>query len=472
MSFESTSNEIINTYWNFLESDWPTIARTKFHRTEIRDVKEMDHIKRTVIGKLGPIPIFFFLVIIFGTRDYPGPYKNVDKGLLVLFHLIKGLSLNDMSKYIPKSTFNEILHRFYYDQCQTLDQRISFYMERMFSNTRLRILKANEKNPELFKHVTLFLDGHDTRGIVDNGSSIAFYSYKFKKSGFRTQVVSDINDMVLFVSKSYPCSVINDGSMFVDMNVGKIMSKVECMAVDGGYTLKIPDAIEDSKLNKHNFCHPFRKARDKELTDSEKMYNEQFGSFRSQIESLFAELGSRFERLNNTKYIKLGDDSRSLDVFNVQLKLGCLLLNIKRFVALKNIRSEPIYMKFMQKDFDYPYDDDDIKEELNMNQDVKSTIEIGEQLQKLQQEYLDNSVIEIEGEPESEDLIMQENNNIYRIEKILDHRGDGSNAEYFVKWAGYRSEQNSWVTINDFIGTQMVDKYWKKVSGKKRIRKN
>jgi hypothetical protein len=467
MSFHSTTNEIINTYWNFLESDWPTITRTKFHRTEIRDVKEIDYIRRILIARLGAIPIFFFLVILFGTRDYPGPYKNIHKGLLVLFHLVKGLSLNDMSKYIPKSTFNEILHRFYYDQCQTLDQRTSFYMERMFSNTRLRILQANEKNPVLFKHVTLFLDGHDTRGIVENGSSVAYYSYKLKKSGFRTQVVSDINNMVLFVSKSYPCAVVNDGNMFVDMNVGKIMSSVECMAVDGGYTLKIPDAVAESKLNKHNFSHPFRKAKDKELSDSEKTYNEQFGSFRSQIESLFAELGNTFERLNNTKYIKLGDDSRSLDVFNIQLKLGCLLLNIKKFVELKNIHVEPGYVKFMQKDFDYPDDDDDIREELNVNQDVKSTIEIGEQLQKLQQEYLDNSVIEIQ----NDEIEMQENNNIYHIEKILNHRGDGSTAEYFVKWAGFRSENNSWVTINSFIGTEMVDKYWKKVNGKKRARK-
>jgi hypothetical protein len=41
-----------------------------------------------------------------------------------------------------------------------------------------------------------------------------------------------------------------------------------------------------------------------------------------------------------------------------------------------------------------------------------------------------------------------------------------------VKWVGFRSEHNSWITINDFIGTEMVDKYWTKVNGRKRSRKD
>jgi hypothetical protein len=118
-----------------------------------------------------------------------------------------------MSKYIPKSSFNEILHSFYHEQIKTLDQRISYYLERMFSNTRLRILLASEKNPQHFKHITLFLDGHDTRGMIDNGDSSVYYSYKLKKSGFRTQVAIDVNDMVVYVSKSCPCAVNSDGGM-------------------------------------------------------------------------------------------------------------------------------------------------------------------------------------------------------------------------------------------------------------------
>ncbi|EIE90695.1 hypothetical protein RO3G_15406 [Rhizopus delemar RA 99-880] len=33
------------------------------------------------------IPVFYFLNFIYGVSEYPGPYKEIDKGLLILYHM-------------------------------------------------------------------------------------------------------------------------------------------------------------------------------------------------------------------------------------------------------------------------------------------------------------------------------------------------------------------------------------------------
>ena len=44
-----------------------------------------------------------------------------------------------------------------------LNKIVNDSLNNMFSNIRLRILSARKLNPELFKHITLILDGHHSR---------------------------------------------------------------------------------------------------------------------------------------------------------------------------------------------------------------------------------------------------------------------------------------------------------------------
>ena len=81
----------------------------------------------------------------------------------------------------------------------------------------------------MFKQVTLYLDGHDSRATYGEDKA-AMYSYKLKKSGLRTQVAIDANGMVLFVSKSASCRDNNDGKMLQEMGIGK---KIDSMDVTG-----------------------------------------------------------------------------------------------------------------------------------------------------------------------------------------------------------------------------------------------
>jgi hypothetical protein len=53
-----------------------------------------------------------------------------------------------------------------------------------------------------------------------------------------------------------------------------------------------------------------------------------FGGFRSEIESILSEIGGIFERFNNQSIIRTCDS----EIFNLQFKLGALLLNIRKFV--------------------------------------------------------------------------------------------------------------------------------------------
>lgn len=48
---------------------------------------------------------------------------------------------------------------------------------------------------------------------------IKLHSYKFKKPGIRTQIVADMNKMIIFISDSEKCGESNDGSMFLRMNL-------------------------------------------------------------------------------------------------------------------------------------------------------------------------------------------------------------------------------------------------------------
>jgi hypothetical protein len=125
------------------------------------------------------------------------------------------------------------------------------------------------------------------------------YSYKLKKSGVRTQVCTDCNGMAILVSKSLPCKENNDGSMLIGMKIEKHIHQLDCIAVDGGYTQYIKKVVEDTDLSKKNFCYPICKSCGKDLAQDEANYNKIFGSFWSQIEATFGELGAIFEKHNN-----------------------------------------------------------------------------------------------------------------------------------------------------------------------------
>lgn len=296
-------------YWQFLDRNYPIKISNYKHREEIKNVTNIQKIKKELVEKLGYTAVFFFLINIFAKYDYKGPYVSMEKGLCILYHLVTGKSIRDMNDYIPYTSFHAIYKEFWDNNKNELNRNITELLENMFSSTTLRIINAKEINPIGFKNITLFLDGHDSR-IDYKEKDIKkrnFYSYKFKNSGLRTQVIYDVNEFAICVSDSKPCKNYNDGQMFLDMKLETILNENDCIAFDGGYYYYIEKFIENcdrkgnDKISIKNFIFPIRKNRNVDLNDSEILYNETFGSFRSKIESCFGYLGNKFKKFNNNE---------------------------------------------------------------------------------------------------------------------------------------------------------------------------
>ena len=116
-------NNLIEHNWSFLNKYYPTLEKKKHHITEPRDVDHIDDIKDTVCKKLGYIPTFFFLTVLYGVKDRVGPFRNIEKGLLLLYQLLEGVTINDMDEYIPHSTFWEIYKEFWYDDFNEINKK-------------------------------------------------------------------------------------------------------------------------------------------------------------------------------------------------------------------------------------------------------------------------------------------------------------------------------------------------------------
>ncbi|KAF9148248.1 hypothetical protein BGX21_006288 [Mortierella sp. AD011] len=225
---------LLKTQWGFLHEEWPAVDKAKFHRTEIKEVSEIAHVKSTVLDKLGFIPTFFFLAHIFGTR---------------------------MTRFIPKTSYYGLHREFYLHEPDNLHYDITSRMLQMCSSLRIRLLLA-KNNPEPFKHVTLNLGGHDTRVSHIAADKPSLYSHKLKKSGFRVQVCTDMNNIVLFASKPAPCRDYNDGAMLVKMNIASRIQKLDCIALDGGYNGFVSQVVDSSDILSHeNFSCPVRKTK-------------------------------------------------------------------------------------------------------------------------------------------------------------------------------------------------------------------
>jgi hypothetical protein len=231
-------------------------------------------------------------------------------------------------------------------------------MGSMFSNLKIRLLSAKLYNPNGFKNVTLFIDGHDSKIKYYNPdvSRVTMYSHKFKKPGVRTQTVNDPNNLILFVSKSERCAIDNDGTMFIKMNLHKKIHIADCIAADGGYTLFVNKFKEISSnegydFSDKNFSIPIRKEPGIKLTSTEISYNTKFGAFRSGNESIYSTLANKFDRFNNSNAAL---QVSKLETYNLQFRICVLLYNIWKFVETFHIEAQPHHMLWYNDGFDFP----------------------------------------------------------------------------------------------------------------------
>jgi len=334
-------NKLIIDEWQFLNNNYPINENKYKHRTELKKINDIEEIKLELKNKLSYIAVFFFLTVLYGVKEYPRPYFELEKGLLLLYHLVCGQTGHYMGRYMSYASFFAVYEKFWFKNFKNLNKQINLLLDKMFSTFKLRIYSAMKKNPKMFKHVTLIIDGHDSKinYVNTNIEKERLYSYKLKKPGCRTQIICDINEMILWVSDSQFCSDIADGNMFLNMKLYNKMKITDCIAMDGGYVLFLNKFFEISEekgkaFSDDNFIYPIRKQIGIDLNVEEIHYNNTFGSFKSIIKNQFFILGNKFTRFNNNhKATKMYD----LKYYNLQLKVAILLKNIQKLVNDFNI---------------------------------------------------------------------------------------------------------------------------------------
>lgn len=355
--------KLIENKWLFLTFKWPYINNRFNHRTEIKDTKEnkIKIIKNILLNQLGYIPVFYFLVVLYGNKEYPGPYKEIEKGWLLLYHIVSGKPGKDMHEFIPYTTFYDLYKKFWITNYTDLNKIVKQDLYNLFSNIKIRILAAKVNNPDGFKNVTLFLDGHDSKikYYKPSEATKTLYSYKLKGSGVRTQVMSDMNNMITYVSNNEKCAIGNDGTMFLNMKLYRNkISEADCIAFDGGYDLFIEKFIDNAdeydcnnKFNTRNFMYPIRKEQNIKRKITEIDYNKKFGSFRSGIENHFSVLASKFDRFNNNRAAIQTSD---IKYYNIQFIVACLIKNMVKMVQDYNIEEQPHHMLWYNDNFEFP----------------------------------------------------------------------------------------------------------------------
>ena len=493
-------DKLILNEWSFLNENWKEKCNDFKHRTEIKSIKEIDEIKKELLNKLGFTAVFFFLTKLYTHKEYPAPYLEVEKGLYLIYHLVSGITSKNIKRNLPYSSFYTFYKNFWIENYNNLNKYVDICLQSMFSNIKIRIYSAKIKNPINFKNITLLLDGHDS--TIDYSkpdvSQQKRWSYKLKTAGLRTQVLSDINNMVINVSKSELCGISSDGGMFLNMKLYNKIDKRDVIAVDGGYSLFIKQFEDLCKnknilLNDDNFFYPIRKEPDIDMNVQEKHFNDVFGSFRSIIENQFSELHNKYKRFSNNNATLKTDDFKYV---NLQLKVAFLLKNIKVFTESFNIITQEHHKLWMSRDFDFPTKyklvDIVLNNEINQMDKIKRMTEIQNDFSDLNMNGDDMVVDDVEQEEitnsdEAVDFPQYNNinkkkrkkgkserkvninlireitkdNQFYEIENIIKHKISESNDYIFlVKWKGYGSKDNSWVNEKDFSSKDSIKDYF------------
>lgn len=458
--------ENIISKWSFLDNIYKEIEyKDLFHRTELKHVKYIEEIKIELYKKLGVLPVFVFLTDYFYKIEVPGAYHHADKGLAILYHLVSGLSIRKMDKYIPFSTFFKIYKSFYIHNIKHLNLWIEKMNNKdLYCDNIMRIIFAKIQNPPKLKNVTCYLDGYDSRITYEdiNLNKERLYSFKFKNDGLRTQFIIDINQFILCSSESEFCNDFTDGKMFEKIKLEKILNATDCLMIDGGYPLHLNNVIESASARGYDysldsFCFPFRKEQNKDLTPTQISFNKQVGAFRSDIESFFSTYTKTFQRFNKNNIVRITERK----TYNLQIKFCNILYNIKNGVRVYNINVQDNYLYSLWMEDTFKFTNKYEEPEFILESNLFYKQEHINIRNKFQDDVLANLIknININDDINHNDEIITDNN-VYEIEKILSHRQLKNNKKkYLVKWNNY--DETSWVDEDNFIEKDCLDEYWK-----------
>jgi hypothetical protein len=169
-----------------------------------------------------------------------GPYKNCQKGLLLLFQLVSGNFLHNSGNpntemFIPSSSYEVIWKKFYIDNYNELNKWADDFLQKYFSNIKIRILYSHINNPELFESVTMIADSKDIFVILSREDS-EFRQNKSgksnlisRKNGWRnagkTNFIIDSQNYLINLSSTYGSNSIYDSEFIFIQKIEEVMDK-------------------------------------------------------------------------------------------------------------------------------------------------------------------------------------------------------------------------------------------------------
>lgn len=94
-------NNIKNEHWRkYTNNEYIKLIKSKYYRTRIQSIPNIEKVKLNVYNKLGPIAPYIFLTNFCNKIKIPGAYNEIEKGLLLLEFLLNGFSFRQMEIYI------------------------------------------------------------------------------------------------------------------------------------------------------------------------------------------------------------------------------------------------------------------------------------------------------------------------------------------------------------------------------------
>lgn len=410
----------------------------------------------------------------------PSPVYNIEKGILILKFLIEGCSISDMKIYDENDSFYRIYKSVFIDNIDFLEEWIDDKLAKCFSNSVTRLLYSKIYNPKNFEHCTLLLDGRHNKIVVEdiNLDKKDLYSYKLKKNALNTQFIIDSAGYLVYASESLPCKFNNDDNMFINnVNLVEFFKISDCLCYDGLYENVLDEILDKYNniglcISENNFCFPIKKDKKIDLTEEELNFNKQLGSYRSTIETFFANFSHIFKKFSHKSNSRITKER----TYNAQLKLSLVLYNIKNFVKKNNVEEKPYHKLWLEQDFDFF----DYIKDFNISPKSAKTIYKKENIinmKSLQDDILnkilsDNN-LKISMNKNEMQIDREDNNtnnkDLYEIQYIIKHRMMNDEIEYEVKWRNYKKQYNSWVKEGDFQSDDIIKKYWNTINSKSNV---
>lgn len=343
-------NKIIKDHWKMLDYKWEEkrkiikeIKNNNFNKT--KNIDSIKSMKGVLLEKLGFIPVYFFLNIIFCNYNYSGQYRTIDKGIVLLYHLISGNTKNTMSKYVP--IFNSLYNEFWEVRNDELNNQIDKFLKTMFSNNKLRLINAYLYNPENLKVPTIIFDIYNKFNNVNHSNRIL-------DSGYFTPFLCDNTGMVIYVAdtKKYlnkNNEVVDSNLLFfdviLDINNTDVITIEDKYLKFKNYLIKNTNKKSKNIINDNNFISSINN----EDLDSENLqYNISFNEIHSISSKTIDSMEKTFNVFKNNKY------KEKSEIYNLQLKTAFLLQNIKMFINKYNIKEKYHHTLWYNNNFDFP----------------------------------------------------------------------------------------------------------------------